>query len=90
MAVVRIPNTLRPLVGGAAEIEVAAADLGAAIRALEADHPELTERIIDETGRLYGFVNVFVGEAECRTLDGLATALADDTVVSVVPAVAGG
>lgn len=90
MAVVRIPNTLRPLAGGAAEIDVAADDLGAVIRALEADHPDLAERITDETGRLYGFVNVFVGDAECRTLDGLATPLGPGSVVSVVPAVAGG
>ena len=48
------------------------------------------EEAFHEDGRLYGFVNVFVGEAECRTLEGLATPLAADTVVSVVPAVAGG
>ena len=90
MAVFRIPNTLRPLADGAAEIEVDAVELGEALRVLEAAHPGLAERITDENGRLYGFVNVFVGEAECRTLDGLSTPLAADTVVSVVPAVAGG
>lgn len=90
MAIVRVPNTLRPLAGGAAELEVAATDVGAALAAIGGDHPELAERIIDETGRLYGFVNVFVGDAECRTLQGLATPLHADTVVSVVPAVAGG
>lgn len=90
MALLRIPNTLRPLAGGAAEIGVAAEDLGAAIRAVAAEHPDLADRIIDESGCLYGFVNIFVGEAECRTLDGLETLLGPDSVVSVVPAVAGG
>lgn len=90
MALLRIPNTLRPLAGGAAEIGVAAEDLGAAIRVVAAEYPDLVDRIIDEAGRLYGFVNVFVGEAECRTLDGLETLLDPDSVVSVVPAVAGG
>lgn len=90
MAVVRIPNPLRPLAGGAVELEVTATDLGAAIDEINARHPELGERLTDEHGRLYGFVNVFVGAAECRTLDGLATVLEDTTVVSVVPAVAGG
>ena len=90
MAIVRIPNTLRPLAGGASQLEVTAVDLGAALDAIGAAHPDLAERITDENGRLYGFVNVFVGDAECRTLDGLATPLRADTVVSVVPAVAGG
>ena len=90
MAVLRIPNTLRPLAGGAAQIEVTAADLGSALDTIGAAHPELAERITDENGRLYGFVNVFVDDAECRTLDGLGTPLEADTVVSVVPAVAGG
>lgn len=90
MATVRIPNTLRPLVGGAAQIDVRATDLRSAIAEIEVAHPRIEERILDEAGRLYGFVNVFVGDAECRTLDGLATPLARDSVVSIVPAVAGG
>jgi len=90
MAVVRIANSLRPLVGGVAEVDVEAGDLGAVIGALAATHPGLAERIVDENGRLHGFVNVFVGEVECRTLDGLSTLIDPDAVVAVVPAVAGG
>ncbi len=90
MAMVRIANSLRPLVGGVAEVDVEAGDLGAVIGSLAATYPGLAERIIDESGRLHGFVNVFVGEVECRTLDGLSTPIDPDVVVAVVPAVAGG
>jgi molybdopterin synthase sulfur carrier subunit len=90
MAVVRISNSLRPLVGGAAEVEVDAGDLGSVIRLLGADYPGLSERVLDEKGRLFGFVNVFVGEVECRTLDGLTTPIDPDSVIVIVPAVAGG
>ena len=90
VAVVRIPNTLRSLTGGAGEVTVAGPDLGRVLDELERLHPGVAERVIGEHGRLYGFVNVFVDGDECRTLDGLATAVDDDTMVAIVPAVAGG
>ena len=90
MPTVRIPNTLRPLSGGRGEIAVDGADLGSVLAALEAAHPGFEERLMHEDGRLLGFVNVFVDETECRQLDALATPVGPDTVVSVVPAVAGG
>lgn len=90
MAVVRVPNTLRPLTGGAGEVAVAGADLASVLSAIDEAHPGFGERVLGHDGRLYGFVNVFVGDHECRTLDGLGTAVGDDTVVSIVPAVAGG
>ena len=90
MPIVRIPNTLRPLSEGRGEIAVEGADLGAVLAALEAAHPGFEERLMHEDGRLLGFVNVFVDETECRQLDALATPVGPDTVVSIVPAVAGG
>lgn len=90
MAVVRVPNTLRPFTGGRAEVQVSQGDLGAVLDELAAAFPDFAERIVDEDGRLYGFVNVFVGDAECRSLAGLATPVDAGAVISVVPAVAGG
>lgn len=90
MATVRIPNTLRPLSNGRGEIVLEGDELGAVLAALEAAHPGFEERLMHEDGRLLGFVNVFVGDTECRQLDALATPVGPDTVVSIVPAVAGG
>jgi molybdopterin converting factor small subunit len=44
----------------------------------------------DETGAIRRFVNVYVGDDECRTLDGLGTTVRPGTVVYVIPSVAGG
>src|SRR5262249_3151693 len=44
----------------------------------------------DDQGRLRMFVNLFVGQRNVRSLDGLDTELPDDAVLSIVPAVAGG
>ena len=87
---VRVPTQLRPLTGGAGEIAVAGATVGEALRALDAAHPGLAERIFDESGELRRFVNVFVADEDVRFLEGLATPVADGQVVSVLPAVAGG
>jgi molybdopterin synthase sulfur carrier subunit len=87
---VRIPAQLRPLAGGAGEVEVEAATVGEALKALDAAHPGFAERLFDETGALRRFVNVFLGEEDIRFLDGLGTPVPAGTIVSVIPAVAGG
>ena len=87
---VRVSNTLRSLCGGRGEISVAGDDLAAVLAALEATHPGFDERLMREDGRLRGFVNVFVDDTECRRLAGLATPVGPNSVVSIVPAVAGG
>jgi len=90
VALVRIPNTLRSLTDGAGELAVDGADLAAVLAALEARHPGFEERLLTENGRLQGFVNVFIDDMECRRLAGLAAPVDAGTVVSIVPAVAGG
>ena len=87
---VRIPTQLRSLAGGAGEVEVEGATVGEALKALDAAHPGFAERLFDDSGNLRRFVNVFVGEEDIRFLDGLDTPVPSGTLVSVVPAVAGG
>ena len=87
---VRIPTQLRTLSGGASEIAVAGDTVAEALQALDTAHPGFGERLFDEGGSLRRFVNVFVAEEDIRFLDGVDTKLPDGTVVSIVPAVAGG
>ena len=87
---VRIPTQLRSLAAGAGEVEVEGATVGEALKALDAAHPGLAERLFDENGNVRRFVNVFVGEEDIRFLDGLGTPVPSGALVSVVPAVAGG
>ena len=87
---VRIPTQLRPLAGGASEVEVDGATVADLLKALDAAHPGFGERLFDESGQLRRFVNVFVAEEDIRFLDGVSTAVEDGQTVSIVPAVAGG
>lgn len=87
---VRVPTQLRSLTGGAGEVPVEGTTVGDALRALDARHPGLAERIFEPDGELRRFVNVFVAEEDIRFLEGLSTPVADGQTISVVPAVAGG
>jgi molybdopterin synthase sulfur carrier subunit len=89
-ATIRIPTPLRALTGGAGEVAVSAATVGEALGELERLHPGILARVLDERGRIRGFVNVYVGETNVKSLDGLETALNGASVISIVPAVAGG
>jgi sulfur-carrier protein len=87
---VRVPAQLRQVTGGAGEIAVDGSTVGEVLKALDAKHPGLAERLFDDTGNLRRFVNVFLAEEDVRFLDGLNTPVADGQTLSIVPAVAGG
>ncbi len=87
---VRIPTTMRPLTGGDKLVAVEPGTLTDIVASLEAAHPGMGERLVDEDGALRKFVNIFVDDDDVRYLDGLDTKVADGLTVSIIPAVAGG
>jgi molybdopterin synthase sulfur carrier subunit len=87
---VQIPGPLRPLTGGAAELEVEASDVAGLVEALDARHRGMRERLVDASGELRSYVRVFVEDRDVRTLQGKDTALAPGVTVAIVPAIAGG
>jgi sulfur-carrier protein len=87
---IRIPTQLRSLTGGSGEVDVEAASVGEALKALDAAHPGLADRLFDDNGQLRRFVNVFLADEDVRFLDGLETPVAAGQTLSIVPAVAGG
>jgi sulfur-carrier protein len=86
---VRIPTILRQYTGGAKAVDGAGDTLAAVIDDLEARHPGLRDRLVDDDG-LRRFVNVYLNDEDVRFLDGLKTQVHDGDSVTVLPAVAGG
>ena len=87
----KIPTQLRTLTGGQAELSVEeAADVRELLGKIGAEHPDLTERLLDDNGEIRRFVNIYVGDEDVRFLDGLSTSLEGGAQVSILPAVAGG
>jgi len=86
---VRIPTILRTYTGGEKAVTGDGASLSALIDDLEANHPGIKERLIDE-GDLRRFVNVYINDEDVRFIGGLEAELTDGDQVVVLPAVAGG
>jgi molybdopterin converting factor small subunit len=87
---VRIPAALRSYTGGAPEVVAEPGTVREIISRLDTAYPGISERLLDESGQLRRFVNVYVGEEDVRFADGLDTPVPAGTKVSVIPAVAGG
>jgi molybdopterin synthase sulfur carrier subunit len=87
---VRIPTPLQKLTGDKAEVNVDATTLREAVAALAAQNEEFKTRLLDDSGELRRFVNVYVNEEDVRFLQKLDTPLKDGDEVSIVPAIAGG
>jgi sulfur-carrier protein len=87
---VRIPTILRSYTGGVAEVTAEAGTLREVIAGLNAAFPGIGSRILDDSGKLRRFVNVYVGDEDVRLARGLDTPVPAGIQVSVIPAVAGG
>ena len=87
---IRIPTPLQKLAGDKAEINVEASTLREAVAQLAAQNEEFKTRLLDDSGELRRFVNVYVNEEDVRFLQKLDTPLKAGDEVSIVPAIAGG
>ena len=90
MATIIIPTPLRKFTNNSARLEVKSATVEESIKELSLNFPDLKKHLLDDTGKLRSFVNVFVGNDDIRDLDNTQTKLAGDAIVSIVPAIAGG
>jgi molybdopterin synthase sulfur carrier subunit len=90
MSTIRIPPVLRSSVGGARQVTVPGATLGATLAALFESYPGLRDQILAPDGTLSRFINVFVSDQDVRYLQGFDTLTGDDAVITLLPAMAGG
>jgi len=89
LAVVFIPAQLRELTGGARRVNVPGRTLREVIDKLDAKHPGLKERLLDDEGEaLNPYIEIAVGDA-IATL-GLLTPVPKDGEVHILPNVSGG
>jgi molybdopterin synthase sulfur carrier subunit len=86
----RIPGPLRRLSEGQMTVTVEATDLGSAIDALDTRYPGFKDRLLDQSGQLRQFVNVYLNDEDVRLGAGLAAKVSEKDEISIVPAVAGG
>jgi sulfur-carrier protein len=87
---VRVPTILRSYTGGDAVVTAESGTVREVISHLDAAFPGIAGRLLDDSGQLRRFVNVYVGDEDVRLAKGLDTDVPEGTQVSVIPAVAGG
>jgi molybdopterin synthase sulfur carrier subunit len=87
---VRIPTPLRAMTKGSAEVQAKGDTVADLIVDLERQYPGLRERLLDETGELRRFVNIYINQEDIRFMQNQDTVLKDGDEVAIVPAIAGG
>jgi sulfur-carrier protein len=87
---VRIPTPLRKLTNNEEIVEVNAPTVGGAIAELQSRYPGIRERLLDESGAVRRFVNVYLNEEDIRFLQNQETPIKDGDEISIIPAIAGG
>lgn len=87
---IEIPSVLRPYTGGNARVRVEGDSVKIVLSQLTERYPDTRWQILSPEGDLNRFVNVYLNNEEVRVLDGLATAVSDGDVITVLPASSGG
>lgn len=87
---VRLPGALRDATGGQTKLEANGRTLADVIADIDRRHPGFRGRVLDETGHLRSYVNVYIGEDDARSKGGLDAPVPDGSEVMVIPAMAGG
>lgn len=81
---IHIPLPLRGDTEGAGEVTVSGETVGEALAALGHEHPAILARLLDEEGNLRPYMNVYLHGVNILTLDGLATDLASEDVLTLI------
>jgi sulfur-carrier protein len=82
---IHIPLPLRALADGHDEVTASGDTVGDALHALEHEYPGLAGKIMRSNGQLQPSVDVYLGAMSIRALDGVATPIAGEEVISIVP-----
>ena len=90
MATIIIPTPLRKFTNQQSRISVGGNTIKESIDELTLNFPDLKKNLIDEKGQLRTFVNIFIGDDDIRNLDKENTAVKAESVISIIPAIAGG
>ena len=85
-----INENVRSYTAGAGQLSADGAKLSEVLDSLEGRYPGIRGRIVDESGALRRFVNVYVGDDDVRFVGGLDAEVPEGTRISIIPAVAGG
>jgi molybdopterin converting factor small subunit len=90
MATIIIPSPLRKYTNNNSHVKLSEKTISGAIVQLTENFPDIKKYLMDTEGKMVPFINVFVDSEDIRNLDLEETTLKDNSVINIVPAIAGG
>lgn len=90
MAKVIIPTPLRKFTENQSTIETNGGTVLESIQHIATQYPDLKKHLFDDEGEIRNFVRLYVGDDDIEDLQSVATKVEGGTVISIVPAIAGG
>ena len=90
MATIIIPTPLRKFTNQQTRITVEGKTIKEAFSDLILNYPDVKKNLIDENEEIRGFVNIFLEDEDIRNLQEEETIIQPNSVISIIPAIAGG
>ncbi len=90
MAKVIIPTPLRKFTENQSTLETSGVTILESIHDLTSHYPNLKTHIFDQEGKIRSFVRIYLGDEDIKALDNENTLVRQDSVISIIPAIAGG
>jgi molybdopterin converting factor small subunit len=87
---VRLPTVLRQHAGGQSSVRANGSTIGEVFDDIVRQFPLLSGQVVTTEGALHKFVNVYRNDEDVRFIGALSAPVADNDVISILPAVAGG
>ena len=90
MATIIIPTPLRKFTNQQTRITVEGKTIKEAFSDLILNYPDVKKNLIDENEKIREFVNIFLEDEDIRNLQEEETIIQPNSVISIIPAIAGG
>jgi molybdopterin converting factor small subunit len=90
MATVMIPKPLQKFANCSSKVTVNASKVSDVLLQLTASFPDLKRYLMNPDGRTTSFITIFVDSDDIRNLNREQTSVNAETVISIIPAIAGG
>ena len=90
MPTVRFPNVMKYYVNNQSEFIVPASTVNELVEKIIEDYPSAKSHLVDSSGNLRRYFNIFVNGTHIRELEGMDTKLEEDDKVILMASAAGG
>lgn len=90
MANIIIPTPLRKFTNNQASVASNGSTVQQSIEDLAKQFPDLNKHIFDAEGKIRQFIRIYVGDEDINALENENTKVDSSTVISIIPAIAGG